>query len=185
MTKTPPPILETERLILRPFTLADTDFIIELLNTEGFLKYIADRNIKTNEDAERYLLQGPLKSYATHGFGLCKILLKARNNEPEEAIGMCGLLQRDYLPNPDIGYALLPRYEGKGYAKESAKAVLRWGFAERDCTTISAIVLPQNQVSVRLLERLGMTLQNKITPPETGEELLLYSISAAHFVSAI
>ena len=181
MTKTPPPTLETERLVLRPFTLADSDFIMELLNTEGYLKYIADRNIKSTEDAELYLQSGPLKSYAEYGFGLCKILLKARNGEADggEAVGMCGLLWHDYLPSPDVGYALLPQYEGKGYGRESAEAVLRWGFEECGISTILAIVLPQNYGSVRLLERLGMKLQKTIIKPETGDELLLYSISAS------
>ncbi len=176
-----PPTLETERLILRPFTLADSDFIMELLNTEGYLQYIADRNIKSREDAERYLESGPLRSYAEHGFGLCKILLKARNGEADagEAVGMCGLLWHDYLPNPDVGYALLPQHEGKGYARESAETFLRWGFEECGISTILAIVLPQNYGSVRLLEQLGMKLEKTITKPETGDELLLYSISAA------
>lgn len=176
--QSPPPTLETQRVILRPFTLADSDFIMELLNTEGYLKNIRNRNINTREDAKQYLLTRPMKTYAEHGFGLCKILLKASNGETDKAIGMCGLLQRDYLPNPDIGYALLPEFEGKGYARESAEAVLRWGFEERGFATISAIVLPQNQDSVRLLERLGMKLQETITEPETGDTLLLFSIVA-------
>ncbi len=176
-----PPILETERLILRPFTLADSDFILELVNTEGYLQNIANRNIKTKEDAEHYLLKRPMKMYAEYGFGLCKILLKASIGEAEKAVGMCGLLQREYLTSPDIGYALLPKYEGNGYARESAEEVIRWGFQEREFTTISAIVLPKNLVSVRLLERLGMRLQETIAEPETGDELLLYSISRTVF----
>jgi RimJ/RimL family protein N-acetyltransferase len=177
MTKLPP-TLETERLKLQPFTLADSNFIMELLNTEGFLKYIGDRNIKNTEDAEQYLQNGPLKSYAEHGFGLCKVLLKSSNDEALWLpIGICGLLKRDYLDHPDIGYALLPEFEGKGYAKESAEAVLRWGFEERDFNVISAIVLPNNDVSIRLLERLGMKLQFTITDPQTNDELLVYSIS--------
>ncbi len=174
----PPPIIETERLRISPLTLDDTPFIISLLNTEGYRKYIADRNVHTREDAERYLQIGPLKSYAEHGFGLCKVLLKSSNDEALwQPIGICGLLKRDYLDHPDIGFALLPEYESKGYAKESAEAVLRWAFEELRLPTIHAVVLPQNQASIKLLERLGLMFDSRITEPETGEELCLYGIN--------
>jgi len=53
-------VLETERLILREFTLADANFIIELVNTPGWLRFIGDRNIKIEEQAKEYLRNGPM-----------------------------------------------------------------------------------------------------------------------------
>src|ERR1035437_1379002 len=92
-------IIETERLILSHFTPADTAFIIELLNTESWKQFIGDRNIKTEEDARNYLLNGPMKSYAQNNFGLYKVILKEGNTP----IGMCGLIKRDTLEDVDIG----------------------------------------------------------------------------------
>lgn len=112
--------LETNRLILREFNPGDTIFIIELLNTEGWIKYIGDRNVKTDEDTIRYLENGPMKSYAAKGFGLCMVALK-NNSKP---IGMCGLIKREEMEDIDIGFAFLPAYTSQGYTHEIAKATL-------------------------------------------------------------
>jgi len=110
-------ILHTERLVLRKFTVEDTAFIIELLNTEGWLKYIGNRNVKTTEQAKEYLQNGPMKSYEENGFGLALVQLKT-NQKP---IGMSGLIKRNYLEHPDIGFAFLPGYTGHGYAFEISR----------------------------------------------------------------
>jgi len=166
-------ILETERLILRQLTIRDTPFIIELLNTEGWLKFIGDRNVKTAEQARQYLINGPLKSYADNGFGLYMVCLKASRTP----VGMCGLIKRNYLPHPDIGYAFLPGATGNGYAFEIAKAVLQFAFKELKAERILAITLPENETSVKLLKKLGMQLEEEFTDPVSKETLERYSIS--------
>lgn len=166
-------ILETERLQLRPFSLEDGEFILELLNTEGWIKYVGDRNVKTIEQARAYLENGPLKSYRINGFGLSLVQLKA-DNKP---IGMCGLLKRDYLDHLDIGFAFLPGYMGKGYAYEVARKIIDDGFARLHLEKILAITLPENFSSVRLLKKIGFEYVKKIITPDTGEELLLYSVN--------
>ena len=115
-------ILETERLGLREFNLKDTQFIIELLNSPGWLQFIGDRNVKTAGEAASYIKNGPIKSYSENGFGLCMVEIK----ENKTAIGMCGLIKRDGLENPDIGFAFLPNYMTKGYAFEIACATLSY-----------------------------------------------------------
>jgi len=166
-------ILTTQRLLLRPFTLADATFIVKLLNSPGWLQFIGDRNVHSEGDAKSYLLNGPLKSYADNGFGLRMVELK----EPHTPIGMCGLLKRDYLQHPDIGFALLPEYTGKGYAYEAAKATLDHEAGALNIAAVSAIVQPNNAASVSLLYKLGMELRGTITPPQSTEELLLYGTS--------
>jgi RimJ/RimL family protein N-acetyltransferase len=94
-------ILETKRLRLREFTLEDTAFILDLLNSPGWLRYIGDRGVKTEEQAKNYLLNGPIKSYTKNGYGLSMVERKD-DNKP---IGMCGIIKRDTLENPDIGFA--------------------------------------------------------------------------------
>ena len=97
-------ILQTERLLLREFTEDDAAFIVELLNSPGWIQYIGDRNIKTEEQAREYLNNGPLKSYRQNGFGLYMVEKK----DDHTPIGMCGIIKRDTLNNPDIGFAFLP-----------------------------------------------------------------------------
>lgn len=164
-------IIESERLSLRPLTLEDSAFILELLNTDGFIKYIGDRNVRTIDQANDYLLNGPLKSYETNGFGLSLAELKTDRTP----IGMCGLLKRDYLDHPDMGFAFLPNYTGKGYAHEIAKELLHYGLHKLGMGNILAITLPENSSSIKLLEKLGFGYERNFISPDTNEELCLYS----------
>jgi RimJ/RimL family protein N-acetyltransferase len=75
-------ILETERLHLRELSLEDAGFIVELLNTEGWLTFIGDRNVRTEKQAERYLQTGPLLSYEQYGFGMWLVELKHEQFSP-------------------------------------------------------------------------------------------------------
>ena len=164
-------ILETARLRLREFNLADTAFIIKLLNSPGWIKFIGDRNVRTEEQAIHYLEKGPLKSYMENGFGLSMVELKD-NNTP---IGMCGILKRDYLDHPDIGFAFLPEYFGKGYAYEIAGATMNHAKHFWNISKISGITITDNVSSIQLLEKLGLNFARKIYMPDSKEELLLYS----------
>ena len=164
-------ILETDRLTLRQFTIHDTDFIIKLLNSPGWLEFIGDRNIRTEEQARQYLLNGPIKSYEENGFGLSLVELK-QNKIP---IGMCGLLKRDYLENPDIGFAFLGENTGKGYAFEIAKATMNYAKHILKIPCVMGITLPTNKSSIRLLERIGLKFLKLTSPPTGTEELMLFS----------
>jgi RimJ/RimL family protein N-acetyltransferase len=161
-------ILETERLQLREFNLGDAEFIIELLNSPGWLQYIGDRNVKTKEQAIEYLERGPLKSYAQNGYGLSLVETK-----DGQSIGMCGIIKRDSLENPDIGFAFLEQFSGKGYAYEIVSATLTHARVQLKIPKISAITLPQNARSIRLLEKIGLVFIQSIQP-EKGEELFLF-----------
>jgi RimJ/RimL family protein N-acetyltransferase len=162
-------ILETERLRLREFTIDDAGFIIELVNSPGWLANIGDRNIKTPEQAKEYLETGPLKSYKINGFGLSLVELK----EGKVAIGMCGVLKRDSLENPDIGFALLPAYMNKGYAFEIANATMSYARDILKLSRINAITIPGNKPSIKLLEKIGFNFI-KMTSSPSGEELMLF-----------
>ena len=114
-------IIETERLIICHLSEGDSEFILELLNSPGWLKFIGNKNVKTKTDAKNYIINGPLKSYAVNGFGLYLVKLKIINTP----VGICGLIKRESLEDIDIGFALHPEYEGYGYACEAAAAVLK------------------------------------------------------------
>ena len=164
------PILETDRLRLRTFTLDDTAFIIALLNSPGWLQFIGDRNVTTSDQARRYLENGPLKSYADHGYGLSLVERKA-DGQP---VGMTGILHRQHLAHPDLGFALLPDCTGQGYALEIVTALLEHARREWHLSEILAIALPGNSRSIRLLEKLGFAFVESILLPQGEETLQLY-----------
>lgn len=164
-------ILETERLILREFTVDDTDFIIELLNSPGWIEFIGDRNVKTTEQAVSYLQNGPLKSYDKNGFGLSMVERK----EDKKPVGMCGIINRENLEKPDIGFALLPQFNGQGLAFEIASATLAYATEKLNLPVIYAITLPGNTRSIKLLEKIGMKFISNFSFPDSKEILLLYS----------
>lgn len=163
-------ILETERLRLREFNTGDTAFIIRLVNSPGWLTFIGDRNIRTDEQAKYYLENGPIKSYHENGFGLSLVETK----DDKTAIGMCGILRRDTLDHPDIGFAFLPEFIGKGYANEIAKATLNYAINELNIPKILAITKVNNKQSIKLLERIGLKLDKTFLSSDK-EELLLFT----------
>lgn len=163
-------VLETDRLRIREFTLQDTAFIIELLNSPGWLKYIGDRQVHTLEQATAYLQNGPVKSYAENGFGLWMVELK-KDGTP---IAMCGIIRRDFLQHPDIGFALLPAFMGQGYAFEMASAVQSYATNSLKLEKLCAIVLAENEHSIKLLNKLHFRPHATIIYPGTDDELLLF-----------
>jgi RimJ/RimL family protein N-acetyltransferase len=164
-------ILSTERLILQEATLKDAAFILALVNSPSWLAFIGDRGIKTLVAAKNYIQKSLIDSYAQNGFGLYKVSLKASG----EPIGICGFLQRDYLDYPDLGFATLPKYEGKGYTYEAAKACLVYAKSQLSFTTILAVTTAENTKSKNLLTKLEFTADGKVTPDESGKEFLVFT----------
>ena len=156
--------LDTPRLRLREFDeQADAAFVLRLLNDPSFLEFIGDRGVRTPEDARRALREGPLASCRAHGHGLLRVALRA----DDTAIGMCGLVRRDTLPIPDLGFALLPGHRGAGHVQEAAAAVLEHGRTALGLTEVLAITSTHNLRSMATLRRLGMVLED--TRPLTPE----------------
>jgi RimJ/RimL family protein N-acetyltransferase len=163
-------ILQTERLILRRLCLDDTAFILRLLNEPSFLQNIGDRKVRTIEDARNYILNNPMASYQRLGFGLYLVEEKATG----AAIGMCGLLKRDSLDFPDLGYALVPEFWGRGYAMESAAAVLAYARNTLNLSRILAITNEDNERSIRVLERIGFSFAKTIRMNGDAAEVKLF-----------
>ncbi len=164
-------VTETERLLLRRLTTEDAAFVLELVNEPSWLRFIGDRNVHSLDEAAGYISRGPLESYEKNGFGLYLVVIK----ESGEPAGMCGLIRRDSLPHPDIGFAFSPRYWGRGYAHEAAAAVMEHGRATHRMNPILAIVNPDNERSISLLEKLGMTFESPYRLPGEEQDVRLYS----------
>lgn len=162
--------IETDRLVLRRLNVDDAQFILTLLNEPSFLRYIGDKKVRNVEGARQYILNGPIASYERHGFGLGLVELK----ESQTPLGICGLIKREELPDPDIGFALLPDFWNKGLAFEAATAVLQDGRQRLNVQRVLAITSLDNDASIKLLERLGFTFQKIITLATTGEQVKLF-----------
>lgn len=167
-------ILDTSRLHLRHFEHQDAAFIVELLNEPAFLEHIGNKGVRTEQDAIEYLEAGPIASYNRHGFGLYCVELK---NEGIP-IGMCGLLKRDTLDDPDIGFAFLKGHRRQGYGLESTAAVLDHAFREFGLQRVVAITSPGNIASSSLLVRIGMQFEGQISMDDGKGTVDLYAITS-------
>lgn len=167
--------MTTQRLRLQPLGLDDAPFVLRLLNEPSFIEHIGDKGVRDLDGACGYLRDGPLASYAQHGFGLWRVGLAGTGT----AIGMAGLLKRDYLDDVDIGYAFLPEYGGAGYALEATGAVMAHARSVLRVRRVLAIVNPDNAPSIRLLGKLGFADEGMLRPPGADRDVRLFSAAGA------
>ncbi len=163
-------MIETDRLIIRPLSLDDAPFVVTLLNDPLFIKNIGDRLVRTPEDAVTYIRSGPMKSHEENGFGLDCVVEKKTGR----AVGTCGLLKRDVLDDVDVGYAFLPQFRSKGYAKEAVRAVISHAKDDLHLPQLAAIVNPDNQPSIQLLTDFGFQYDKMVRLSEDSKEIKLF-----------
>ena len=164
-------ILETDRLILSELKTKDAKFIHKLYNDQDFINYIGDKGIHSVQDALSFINTGLKQSYKNHGHGLYLVKLK-----DETSIGVCGLLKRDDLDLPDIGFAILPDYRRMGFIYEASKAVIEDGKNRLYFDSLFAITTQDNIGSINLLKKLGFTLKDIIKRDKNNEPIQLYAI---------
>lgn len=143
--------LKTNRLLLRPIALEDADFMLKLINCPGFLRFIGDRNIRTLEQSEAYienLIKNPDITYWV-----------IQNKISNVSYGVVTWVKRDYLPSPDLGYAILPEFEGNGFALEASSTWLT--HHKQNHKRVLAICQADNVASIHLLLKLGFILEEK------------------------
>lgn len=164
-------ILTTDRLILRHFVPDDDELIWRLLNTPKWLQYIGNRNIGSLAMARSYIEDVLISSYRINGFGFYLATLR---HAPKVGIGLCGLAKRSFMEDVDLGFALLPEFEGQGYAFEMAEAMLRYVQSEWQLRRVAAITSLDNERSIRLLKKIGFEDAGTVLYPPDDEELLLF-----------
>lgn len=164
-------IIETDRLALRRLSIDDAEFILDLLNQPSFLHFIGDRGVRTLDDARNYILKGPIASYEHFGFGLYLTALK----ESGVPIGICGLVKRESLEDVDVGFAFLPQFWLKGYAFESASAVMAYGVNALGLDRIVGVTSADNYASIRVLEKLNLKFEKMIKLSADGTQLKLFA----------
>ncbi len=163
---------DTERLRLIPTSIDDADFLLVLLNSPKWLKYIGDRKVETIEDAITYVQNRMNPQLERLGFGNYTVSLKSNNQK----IGICGLYDRKGLEGLDIGFAFLPEFEKKGYAFESAYKLLEVAVEKFKIKEISAITTEDNSESQKLLVKLGLQFEKKFFLEGDSEELMLFKL---------
>ena len=169
-------VLETARLALRWLESDDAAFMLQLLNEPSWLRYIGDKGVRTVEDARHYIENGPVAMYRRLGFGLYLVELK----ESGEPIGICGLIKRESLEDVDLGFAFLPTFWGKGFAFESAAAVMGYGRRAFGMSRLLAVTSPDNHASVALLEKLGFRFERlaRLTADAAEVEVFAFAFDA-------
>ncbi|HJV20620.1 MAG TPA: GNAT family N-acetyltransferase [Sediminibacterium sp.] len=165
--------LTTERLLIRELNIVDAAFIFRLMNAPNWIRFIGDRNVKTVADASNYISSKMIRSYRINGFGLYLVTLK----NTRESMGICGLVKRDGLDHPDLGFALLPQYEGMGYASEAAAAVLEHARDTLHLKQVEGITTKNNMASVSVLEKAGMKYVENIKLPGDEADFMLFRCS--------
>jgi RimJ/RimL family protein N-acetyltransferase len=171
MDKPEPTMLETDRLILRPFTLDDAEAWLPLISLPEIIRYTGDAPATTVDQAREVLRTRPLRDYAVHGYGRMAVIEKASGR----LVGFSGFKYVDELQDVDIGYRFLPDCWSKGYATESAQALMAHGPHEHGFKRIVGTVHPDNPASGRVLEKLGLRFERILDPDEDGVSFLLYA----------
>ncbi len=166
------PVLETRRLVLRRISTRDADFILGLLNEPSFIRNIGDRGVRTRDAACAYISERLAPSYAAHGYGLYLV----EEREPRVPVGICGFVKREALEHADIGFAFLERFWSRGYAHESASAVLEHGRSDLGFGRVLGITTEGNGASARLLEKLGLRFEGSVQLPGLEDPRRLYSL---------
>ena len=167
-------VTETERLLVRRLDTADSAFILQLVNEPSWVRFIGDKGVHTLDDARRYIEKGPVTMYERFGFGLYAV----ESKEMHALVGICGLIQREALPDVDLGFAFLPVFWGRGYAYEAASAVMSYGRKVLGLRRIVAVLSRDNRRSRNLLEKLAFRFERPVRLTADGEELDLYANTA-------
>ena len=168
-------VLETGRLVLRWFEADDAEFLLRLVNDPSWLRFIGDKGVRTLDDARRFLEDGPIAMCRRLGFGTYLVTLR----EGGGPVGVCGLIKRESLDDVDLGFAFLPEFRRRGYAFESASAVMAHAARDFGLSRVVAITSPDNHASAALLEKLGFRFERMARLSPDQEEVRLHAAVAA------
>jgi len=157
-------LLETDRLILRPFQMGDEEGVLEFCSNPLAQQHTGDVVRNTLEEAVGLIKNVWLKDYEKYGYGRFAVIHKADN----KIIGFNGLKYLKDFGHTDLGYRFLPQYWGKGIATESSKALVEYAFSELNLEEIYGFVYPENPASAKVMQNLNFTkTATKPYPNET------------------
>lgn len=143
--------LETERLLLRPFEVQDAASMMELYDDPEVQKFTGDKSFESLADAEKFI--AGYDQYERYRMGRLSVFIK----QTGEYIGWCGIKFLADTNEVDLGYRLLKRYRGHGYASEAARASLDYGFNTLSLDKITGKAMADNAPSINVFKKLGLT----------------------------
>jgi RimJ/RimL family protein N-acetyltransferase len=168
------PIIETTRLLLRPFAADAVDDIHRLWVDPCVRKYLWDDEVISREQASSVVGES-ISLFQSGGFGLWGAFAR----EDETLIGFCGYWFFHEPPQLQLLYGIAPTHWGKGLAAEAARAVIRYGFQELSFDRIIASADAPNVASFRVMEKAGMTFDKRVFI--NGLDTVYYAISREDF----
>lgn len=151
-------IIETDRLILRPFTIDDIEPSYLMNLDPEVSKYTGDGGIVDQNEIERRIREDVMGDYQKYGFGRMAVELKNENN----FIGFCGLKYLPEMDEVDLGYRFIRKYWGRGFATEAGQVILDYGFVNLQLDKIIGLALPENKASINVLQKLGFQFEKNI-----------------------
>lgn len=164
--------IETERLIIKDTISSDADLFLALLNTPKWIQNIGDRKVKTIHDAENYINIKIVPVFEKYGYANCTIYLK----NSLQKIGIVGIYHRDETIDVDLGYALLPEFEKKGFAFEACQAMIIFARSETSLKELKAFINPDNIESIRLIKKLGFEYEKDFIFPDENKPVSSFSL---------
>ena len=179
----PFPILETQRLLLRPLTLADKEAIFDYASRPEAAKYVTWSPHQSVSDSQAFI-EFALNQYEAGGVAPWGIVIKATN----QLIGTIDFVSWNQTHGyAEIGYVCSPDHWGKGYTPEAGKALLQFGFEKMGLTRIQARTFVENEASQRVLEKLGMayegTMRKAMKVKGKHWDLTMYSILREEYIN--
>ena len=164
--------IETERLIIRPFTLEDLAPSYEMNLDAEVSRFTGDGGVVSEREIERRITENVFGDYEKYGYGRLAVELKSEH----KFIGFTGLKFLEDLQEVDLGYRFMKAYWGQGIATEAGHACLKLGFETLGLKRIIAMVLPENKGSVNVLKKLGFTYEKPFIEDNLVADLYARSI---------
>lgn len=143
-------ILETKRLYLRELNTNDSENFYKLNLNPNVIKYTGNSAFADIDEANEFL--DNYQDYKLNSYGRWAVI----NKENNEFLGWCGLKYDNNLNETDIGFRFFEDKWGNGYATESAKACINYGFEKLNLKTIIGRAMQENIASIKVLEKIGM-----------------------------
>ena len=163
-------IIETERLLIRPFKMEDIEPSYMMNLDADVSRYTGDGGIVSKKEIKRRVVENVFGDYEKYGFGWLAVELKGEN----KFIGFTGLKYLEDMDEVDLGYRFMKEYWGKGIATESGKACVSLGFNNLGLKRMIAMVFPENINSIRVLDKLNFEYEKDII--EDNQLAKIYSL---------
>ncbi len=160
------PVLESNRLLIRPFQLGDEQAVFEFSSDELVNKYTGDFLRTTLEESKKIITDVWLPDYANYGYGRFAVLYKPDN----KIIGFNGFKYHPEHSFIDLGYRFLSSYWGRGIATESSQMILQYGYEHLPIDNVLGFVMKENKASSAVLKKIGFQFKKIAGYPGEGEE---------------